>query len=124
MKTFLGDECDDDIDGDGIMNEKDNCIYVQNADQTDANGNHLGDACENDLDNDGVIDTFDVCPKNKHVQKTNFKDGTVAIDLYPGDTEPNAGWLILNDGKEVRQIVKTNATSIFIGAIIIISYFY
>jgi len=29
----VGDECDDDIDGDGILNEKDNCPLVSNPTQ-------------------------------------------------------------------------------------------
>lgn len=32
-----GDLCDDDIDGDGILNPKDNCPLVPNPDQLDAN---------------------------------------------------------------------------------------
>ncbi|CAI9577037.1 unnamed protein product [Staurois parvus] len=72
----IGDQCDEDADGDGIKNVEDNCRLVPNKDQqnsdtdsygdacdncpnvpnndqkdTDANGE--GDACDNDIDGDG-----------------------------------------------------------------------
>jgi hypothetical protein len=41
-------ECnpDLDIDNDEAANEDDNCPFVVNANQTDADGDDLGDACE------------------------------------------------------------------------------
>ena len=33
-----GDACDDDIDGDGIANTHDNCVYVYNPAQEDTDG--------------------------------------------------------------------------------------
>lgn len=86
------DACDNDLDADGIKNEicifddngdldpdlgdggenndsDDNCIFVENTDQTDSNNNGVGDACElcpcinnpnqHDTDLDGVIDVCD-----------------------------------------------------------------
>ena len=66
-KDGIGDVCDDDIDGDGVLNpigvvdfmwninlkklldwkKRDNCIFVYNPRQTDKNHNGIGDACEN-----------------------------------------------------------------------------
>ena len=40
------DECTVDTDGDGLLNENDNCPYVSNADQTNSDGLGNGDACE------------------------------------------------------------------------------
>jgi len=37
---------DQDTDGDGIPDSTDNCPYVANPDQADADGNGIGDACE------------------------------------------------------------------------------
>lgn len=74
----IGDNVDDDIDGDGISNIDemkigtdsyladtdgdgisdgiDNCAFVSNADQADSDANDLGDACDDDNDGDGLTD--------------------------------------------------------------------
>ena len=72
----LGDACDDDDDGDTVLeclpqgictdilatttiNESlgtDNCPLIENLDQVDSDRDGLGNACDNDDDADGVID--------------------------------------------------------------------
>jgi hypothetical protein len=42
--VYLNNSPDD--DGDGIINLLDNCVFVPNPDQADANQNGIGDACE------------------------------------------------------------------------------
>jgi len=37
---FSGDVCDSDIDGDGVNNDIDNCVYFSNPTQTDSNGKY------------------------------------------------------------------------------------
>jgi len=52
-----------DKDGDGIVNDSDNCPTTANADQADGDG--IGDACDplfNDTDGDTVGDKLDNCP--------------------------------------------------------------
>ncbi len=46
---------DSDSDGDGIIDEDDNCPTVVNVDQADADGDNVGDVCDicTDTDNDG-----------------------------------------------------------------------
>ncbi len=51
-----------DLDGDGIADDLDNCPTVANPDQADANGDGIGDACGGDTDNDRVGDFSDNCP--------------------------------------------------------------
>ena len=70
----VGDVCDDDADGDGVPNEKDNCPLVQNPNQEKAidTDSKKGKACYNDFDGDGVEDHEDVCPENGKIQHTNF----------------------------------------------------
>jgi hypothetical protein len=69
----LGDACDPDIDGDGILDldaqgrALDNCPRTPNPSQRDGNGDGIGDACDNDPDGDGVLtlfggQPFDNCP--------------------------------------------------------------
>uniref|UniRef100_A0A8C2TJL6 Cartilage oligomeric matrix protein n=1 Tax=Coturnix japonica TaxID=93934 RepID=A0A8C2TJL6_COTJA len=65
----IGDACDDDADGDGILNAEDNCVYTRNADQRNADKDNFGDACDNcrqvknddqrDIDGDGKGDACD-----------------------------------------------------------------
>jgi len=38
-----------DIDGDGVIDTRDNCPTIANADQTDSDGDGVGDACDNCL---------------------------------------------------------------------------
>ncbi|MCK5027509.1 MAG: thrombospondin type 3 repeat-containing protein [Candidatus Pacebacteria bacterium] len=52
-----------DVDEDGVPDEIDNCVRVENPDQEDINKNGRGDACD-DFDRDGVINSKDNCPNN------------------------------------------------------------
>ena len=40
-----------DVDGDGVSNDSDNCVSVANADQADRDGDGLGDACDGQPEN-------------------------------------------------------------------------
>ena len=53
---------DNDVDGDGITNDVDNCADVANADQPDIDGDGIGDACDTDADGDGLPNTSDAFP--------------------------------------------------------------
>ncbi|HEY3243692.1 MAG TPA: thrombospondin type 3 repeat-containing protein, partial [Phycisphaerae bacterium] len=64
----IPDTCEPDTDGDGVIDDCDNCRTVFNPNQTDSNGNGTGDACEAppppppDSDGDGVPNSSDNCP--------------------------------------------------------------
>ncbi|TCK68060.1 gliding motility-associated-like protein [Winogradskyella wandonensis] len=50
-----------DYDGDGVLNDVDNCVLIYNPDQADNDGDGAGDLCDDDDDNDGVLDVNDNC---------------------------------------------------------------
>ncbi|KAJ8386537.1 hypothetical protein AAFF_G00170070 [Aldrovandia affinis] len=93
----IGDQCDEDADGDGIKNVEDNCRLVpnkhqQNSDtdsfgdacdncpnvpnieQKDTDSNGEGDVCDNDIDGDGIPNVLDNCPKVPNPMQTD-RDG-------------------------------------------------
>lgn len=51
-----------DMDGDGILDWKDNCFSIFNPDQIDTDLDGLGNPCDPDWDNDGISNVVDKCP--------------------------------------------------------------
>jgi len=64
-----------DQDGDGYVDNRDNCINVPNDKQEDINSNGTGDACE-DFDVDGIMNSTDNCPDHPNrLQQDEDGDG-------------------------------------------------
>ena len=71
----------DDWDGDGALDNQDNCPRRYNPDQADADGDGVGDVCDNcaelanpdqaDADEDSRGDACDNCPLLHHVDQTD-----------------------------------------------------
>ncbi len=84
----IGDFCDPDADGDGILNENDNCWLVENVDQVDSDDDTAGDACDNcpglvnseqyDENSDGV---GDACDGELHLQSYTEDIPTAYVGL-------------------------------------------
>ena len=55
----IGDACDADVDGDGILNLVDNCAFSPNGTQGDIDVDGTGDACDVDIDGDGIANGVD-----------------------------------------------------------------
>ncbi|MDD2766904.1 MAG: thrombospondin type 3 repeat-containing protein [Candidatus Moranbacteria bacterium] len=64
-----------DMDGDSVIDERDNCINDANTDQRDENTNGRGDVCD-DYDRDSVINSEDNCPSHPNLnQRDTDNDG-------------------------------------------------
>ncbi|XP_053744093.1 thrombospondin-3a isoform X1 [Synchiropus splendidus] len=109
----IGDQCDEDADGDGIKNVEDNCRLVPNrdqqnsdsdsfgdacdncpnvpnSDQKDTDSNGKGDACDQDIDGDGIPNVLDNCPRVPNPMQTDRdRDGVGdACDSCPELNNP------------------------------------
>jgi hypothetical protein len=73
-----------DFDGDGVLDDFDNCPFDANPGQVDTDGDGFGDACDDDDDGDGVDDLFDNCHLVANADQADF-DGDGAGDLCDDD---------------------------------------
>lgn len=83
----IGDVCDQDLDGDGILNADDNCPYFNNPDQA------LVCTAEADGDGDGVANEQDNCPYQANLDQSDLDldgRGDVCDDDRDGDGVPNS----------------------------------
>uniref|UniRef100_A0A8C5A4K4 Si:ch211-43f4.1 n=1 Tax=Gadus morhua TaxID=8049 RepID=A0A8C5A4K4_GADMO len=110
----MGDACDEDADGDGILNTQDNCVLVPNVDQRNVDEDDFGDACDNcravknndqkdtdvdkfgdecdeDIDGDGILNHRDNCkrvPNADQIDRDGDKVGD-ACDSCPYVPNPD-----------------------------------
>lgn len=75
-----------DQDGDGIQDAIDDCPFAANADQADADWDHVGDVCEGDWDSDGATDATDNCWNIPNPDQKDI-DGDGAGDLCDIDRD-------------------------------------
>lgn len=79
-----------DIDQDGVVAHKDNCIKFANPDQVDTDHDGRGNVCDVDDDNDGVNDTDDAFPLDASEDKDTDNDGVGDnSDNCPTEANPN-----------------------------------
>lgn len=89
-----------DIDGDGLLDEVDNCPSTANADQSDVDGDTVGDVCDAfpndptetiDSDGDGVGDNSDAYPNDPNEWADTDGDGVGDNgDAFPSDPSETA----------------------------------
>lgn len=86
-----------DTDGDGVLDNNDNCPSIANADQLNSDGaNDGGDACDDDDDNDGFNDDVELTegtdpldPNSRPIDKLINATTVTANSFYNGDTAPD-----------------------------------
>ena len=91
---------DVDDDGDGIIDEQDNCQFLPNESQTDLDGDGQGDACDPDADGDGMEKESDCNDLNAQLQCTTYfqdadGDGAGVCSLAQCLCEPTGDYVLL-----------------------------
>lgn len=80
-----------DSDEDGFSNDVDNCPFVNNADQTDADLDGVGAVCDRDdskadVDGDGINDRDDNCPSTANAAQTDADRDRIGTACDPDDS--------------------------------------
>jgi len=75
-----------DEDGDGVADQRDNCVEISNPEQSDQDEDELGDACDTDDDGDDVPDISDLCPSFPDPLQGDV-DGDLLGDLCDDDAD-------------------------------------
>lgn len=83
-----------DSDGDGVVNDADNCPAVHNPGQQNSDGDGQGDACDNDDDNDGMPDTFELANGFNPLDPADAAqdadgDGFTNLEEFKGRSDPH-----------------------------------
>lgn len=82
-----------DGDGDGVIDQLDNCIPEANANQVDMDNNGVGDVCE-DADGDTIVNSRDNCPNTPNPNQENWNNDDIGDHCADFDAD---GYLDLVD---------------------------
>jgi len=82
---FTPDNVPVDSDGDGVLDQFDNCPLTFNPNQFDNDVDGFGDVCDPDDDNDGVLDSNDNCQFDSNASQANFDFDSMGDVCDPDD---------------------------------------
>ena len=111
-----GDACDDDQDGDELLNADDNCPLNANADQADADVNGEGDACDPMPTTYAFINTYFSSDENSSV---NY-DNQTAEQVLISDMTYYMATMLSDDGK-VNKLAEIIGATVMAGEISLMS---
>lgn len=78
-----------DSDGDGLLDDEDNCPSTANSAQADIDGDGIGDTCDDDMDGDDIPNALDNCPTEPNPRQED-SDGDGIGDVCDPDFDPDA----------------------------------
>jgi hypothetical protein len=76
---FAGEAVPGDSDGDGILDDDDNCPDKENPMQEDLDSDGEGDICDPDIDNDAYLNEEDACPRSNPEDNIIIDDCTTDV---------------------------------------------
>lgn len=99
-----------DTDGDGVIDDADNCPDTANADQADMDNDGIGDVCDDDIDGDGFINEDDNCPENANPEQTDYDNdgiGDLCDEECETSTSTDTPIEIASSGDDATYLVTT-----------------
>ena len=84
--------CRLDLDGDGVLDDEDNCPNTYNPTQSDNDHDGIGDTCDPDSDGDGYLNEVDNCPDDPNASQSDLDEDGIGDGCDPdidGDGLPN-----------------------------------